>query len=107
MNVHEQQQKKTSWGCAWVQLEFSWVGLGWVVVGLGPNKILVPKNLGLEIKIGLEFRFGSNYMKIGVFTIHLHVGWLAGWLAGRSREKIKPLLRTNPFGFFPQVRVWQ
>ena len=30
---------RTSWGCAWVQLEFSWVGLvlgwGWVVVVVG------------------------------------------------------------------------
>ena len=47
-------------------------------------------------------------MKIGVFTIHLHVGLVAeamcrlGWLrrlcVGWSREKIKPLA-AQPTGF--------
>ena len=55
----------------------------------GPEKNLRPeKNLGPEKKLGPEKNLG---------------GRVGGWI----RHKIVPTSSHNPFGFFPQVRVWQ
>ena len=72
------------WGCVGDGLG---LGLGWVGVGSGLGRGWVGVGSGL------------GWFWVGVEINHFNLGW--------TILIIMPLLRPNPFGFFPQGRVWQ
>ena len=100
-------EKETSWVCR-ATLDFNY-GLGWVGVGLGLGLGWGRVGVGLDC-IGVELPISeSSELDFELkFQTSAMVGWVGwgGW-GGDTILIIMPLLRPNPFGFFPQGRVWQ